>query len=380
MLVSLISEFRSVEPVPAEVAGHPRAEGDGHVLERRADDLLAERRGIGRAHGVVRGLLGHEGRGLLALDVDRAVGVLRERDPADRRPLPVRRLAVARAARPDERAVEGGDLDQPVRGIDADVDLARLVVDVEGVRVELAFPAGRLQHLAVDEDHVVVEAVERRPHALAVALPPAQGPGREQGGPGGPPHVVAQGLPLGRHAGSLEDRALVGIRLQRDPLVEPQAARAVGPAAQHDRVAAHDALDRRLEGRRLGERRAGGVGLSVGGDVVEVGGLLRERVALRDRAVGPARGLGPAGQRAGTSRSRRKAHTEAGRMAGTGSGSMSGPFGGSRSVPVAANGTTRASAFVLSWDILAPVAVVPPLEARDGPSVPGTRPIRSRSA
>ena len=103
------------EPVPAEVAADARAEGDRHVLERRAHDLAAVGPGLGRAHGVVGGLLGDEGRGLLPLDVDRPVGVLRERDPADRRPLPVGLLAVDRPAHAHEGAVEGGDLDRPAR-------------------------------------------------------------------------------------------------------------------------------------------------------------------------------------------------------------------------------------------------------------------------
>ena len=67
-----------------------------------------------------------------------------------------------------------------------------------------------------------------------------------------PPDVVAQRLPLRRHLRALEDRPLVGVGLQRDALVQLEAAGAIGAAAHHDRVAGHDPLDRRLERRRLG--------------------------------------------------------------------------------------------------------------------------------
>jgi hypothetical protein len=281
------------EPVPAEVAADARAEGDRHVLERRAHDLPAVGPGLLGAYGVVGRLLGDEGRLPLPLDVDRAVGVLRERDAPDRRPLPVGLLAVDRPAHPDEGVVEGGDLDRAGRRIGADVDVAGLVVDVERVPVELALPARRSQEAPVHEDHVVVEAVERRSHALTAPLPPAERLRREERLPRGAPHVAPQGLPLRRNARSLEDRPLVQVRLDRDALVEAQVARAVGAAAHDDRVAAHDLLERGLERRGLGQRRPRRCGPPVGSHVVDVGRARRGTVRLRDRAVGPAGRLGP---------------------------------------------------------------------------------------
>ena len=199
----------------------------------------------------------------------------------------IRRLAVHRGAGSNQRAVEGGDLDQAMGGIDADVHVAALVIDVERMGVELSLPTLRVEQLAVNEDHVVVEAVQRRPHALAAALPPAQRPGREQPCPGGPPDVVAQRFPIRRDLRAFQDRPLAGMRLQRDALVEGQSASAVDAATHDDCVAGDDALDRRFQRGGLFQSGAGGIGLSIGGDVVDVRGL-RTLVALIDGTVGAA--------------------------------------------------------------------------------------------
>ena len=284
--------------VAAEVAGHPRAERHGHVLERRPNHFLPVGGRVGGAHRLVGRFLGRRRGAGLPLDLERAEGVLREGEAADGRPPAIGLLAVHRARPPDEREVEGGDLDAVVLRIEADVDVARVVVDEVPVRADLPLPAGRLQHPAVHEHHVVVESVQRRAHSLAGALPPPQRFGREQRLPGRPPQVVAQRLPLVRHARPLQDGALVAVRLQRDPLVQLEAAGTVHPASHDDGVAGHDTRHGRLDCRRLLEGRAGGVRAAVRGDVVHVRGL-RDLVDLLDRAVRPARGLRGAGRGSG---------------------------------------------------------------------------------
>src|SRR5690606_3738322 len=73
------------ETVAAEIARNARGVADRHVLERRADDLFAVVSGIGDAHRIVRRLLVGSRRRLLTLDIEGTIGVLGERDTADRR-------------------------------------------------------------------------------------------------------------------------------------------------------------------------------------------------------------------------------------------------------------------------------------------------------
>ncbi len=115
-----------------------------------------------------------------------------------------------------------------------------------------------------------------------------------------------------------------------------------------------DSLERRLEGRGLGEGRAGGVGLSVGGHVVDVSGLRREAVGLRYRTVGPARGLGPAGHRREDEQEQEEAATEEGLTPGDVQGLRVhvGSFQRFEVGDRRADGTTRASPFASGWDIL----------------------------
>ncbi len=256
------------EPIPTEVSGYSRTEGDRDVLEHCADDFLAERGRIRWAHRFVGRLIGRREL-LLAFDFERPVGVLRKSEAADDRALAIRRLAVHRQAGADQRAVECRDFDLPRRGIDADVDLPLVVVDVVRVLVHLAFPPGRLQHPAVYEDHVVIEAVHRRPHALAVALPPAKWPGGEQTCPRRLPEFVPQRLPVGGDLSAFENGTLVAIGLERDALVQEEPAGAVDAASQDDGVTRHDPGHGRFQRGRL-RHRAWCIGPPVGRDVIDV--------------------------------------------------------------------------------------------------------------
>jgi hypothetical protein len=96
-----------------------------------ADDLLPERCRIG------------EPLRFPPLNLESPVGILGEGDAADHGPFPIRNLAVHVAGRPDERAVEGGDLDHVLRGVHADEDVPRFVVDREGVRLRQRQPLRR---------------------------------------------------------------------------------------------------------------------------------------------------------------------------------------------------------------------------------------------
>jgi hypothetical protein len=82
--------------------------------------------------------------------------------------------------RPGERTIVSGNLDQVVRRIDADVNLAGIVINVIRVRVNFPLPANRFQQFAVNEDHVVVEAPRRSFCAFPFPPPPVRGFGREQ--------------------------------------------------------------------------------------------------------------------------------------------------------------------------------------------------------
>ena len=259
-------------------------------FERRAGDLLAVGAGVGGADRLVgRLVVGAEAP--LALDLEGQPCVLGERDPADHRSFVVVGLAVDGRGRADQGAVKGRDLDEPVCRVDAEVDLSLLVVNVVRVAVEFALPAGGSQHLAVDKDHVVVETVQRRPRALAVPLPPAERSGRKECFPRRPPDVAGQGPPLGRHARALEHGSLTGIRLHRDPLVEPQAAGPIEATAKDDRVTSHHRGDSRLQGRRLFQARSGRLLPAVRRDVIDMVRPGRHLIVLLDRAIRPARGL-----------------------------------------------------------------------------------------
>jgi hypothetical protein len=126
------------KPVAAEVAGHTRAEGDCHVIERRARGLLAVGGWIGRADWLVCRLI-VRAEAPLALNLNGPPRVLGEGDPADYRPLVVVCLAVDGFGRAYDGAVEGSDLDEPARRIDPDIDLAFLVFDEVLVWIEFAF-------------------------------------------------------------------------------------------------------------------------------------------------------------------------------------------------------------------------------------------------
>src|SRR5262245_21349130 len=95
----------------------------------------------------------------LAFDLECAVGVLGEGQAADYRAFVIIGLAMDESAGANQPAVESRNLDLLVRWIDADVDKAVRVIDEERVRIELPFPTGGLQLLAVDENHVGVETV-----------------------------------------------------------------------------------------------------------------------------------------------------------------------------------------------------------------------------
>ena len=230
------------------------------------------------------------GEAFLALDLQRAVGELGEGDAADGRAFAIRGLAVHLGGCADQRAVVRGDLDQAAIGVGAEVDIATLVVDVEGVRVQFALPARRFQQFAVEEDHVVVEAVQRRAHAFAIALPPAERRGGKEPFPRCPPDVAAQGLPLGGHLGALHHRPLVEVRLDGDALVQLEPAGAVDAPAHDDGVAGHHPRNRRSERGRLLDGCPRRFRLRVRSDIVDVrrpGNL----VALIHRPIGPPRRL-----------------------------------------------------------------------------------------
>ncbi|MGD2095664.1 MAG: hypothetical protein PVH77_11705 [Phycisphaerales bacterium] len=116
------------ETIAAEVAGHARAEGNCHVIERGARDLFAVCGGVGRADWLV-GRLIRRAEAPLALDFNCPPSVLGEGDSANYRPLMVVRLAVDGLGRAHDGAVEGGNLDEPVPGVDPDEDVALFVVD-----------------------------------------------------------------------------------------------------------------------------------------------------------------------------------------------------------------------------------------------------------
>ncbi len=127
--------------IASEIAGHARAVADGDVLQQRAHHLLAML-GFGRdADRIVGRFFRDQGRGLLAFDVDGAIGVLREGQPAQHRSFVIRCLAMHRPRRAVQRDVVRGDLHFVACRVGADVDIALGVVDVEGPRVELALPA-----------------------------------------------------------------------------------------------------------------------------------------------------------------------------------------------------------------------------------------------
>jgi hypothetical protein len=88
--------------------------------------------------------------------------------------------------------------------------------------------------------------------------------------PRGLPDVVAEGLPIGRDLRALQNWTLVGVRLNRDALVQDEAAGAVNASTNDDRVAGDNSFDRGLNGGRLIERSARGVSFPVGRDVVDV--------------------------------------------------------------------------------------------------------------
>src|SRR5690606_605142 len=183
-LFSALSYFLSLSRAPPDLPpfptrrssdlGHARGVGNGHVLERGAHHLLAVLAARRDAHRVVGGLVVRAGRGLAVLDVDGAERVLGGGQAADGRALAVRRLAVHLARGAVQRDVVRGDLDLVLRRVDADVHVAVVVVDVIAVLAQFAGPALRQQRTAVDEDHVVVEAVQRGAHALALDPPPGQ--------------------------------------------------------------------------------------------------------------------------------------------------------------------------------------------------------------
>ncbi len=148
-----------------------------------------------------------------------------------------------------------------------------------------------MQWRAVDEDHVVVEAVQRRLHAFTLAPPPAHRLGREQRGPARAPHVATEALPFARHARALEHRYFVQIGLDGDALVELQIAAAVDAAAHHDGVTADDARHGRLDGGRLLDCCPRCLRLALWRHEVDVR-RLGHGVALRHRAIRATRWLG----------------------------------------------------------------------------------------
>ena len=219
------------ELVAAEVAADAGAEGYFAVLEGGADDVLAVAGFGGGTFGVV------------AFDLDGAVGVLGEGDAADLGAYAVGQLAVDGADGAGEGVVEGGDFDELVGGVLLEVDVAHFVVDVEGVFVELAGPADGLEEAAIGEDHVVVEEVEGGAGGFALAAPPIFGAGGEEGFPFGAPDSVAEGFPGGGYLRALEDGAFGLVGLEGDALVEGEVAYAVGAAAEDDGVAGGSAGD-----------------------------------------------------------------------------------------------------------------------------------------
>ena len=66
-------------------------------------------------------------------------------------------LAMHGSAGANQGAVVSGDFHQSIRRIDPNVDISVLIIDVERMGVEFAFPTGRRQQLSVHEHHVVVE-------------------------------------------------------------------------------------------------------------------------------------------------------------------------------------------------------------------------------
>ena len=72
------------ESVAAKVSGHARAVTDRHVLDQRASRFLAERGRIRQPDGLIRRFI-VGGEVLLAFHLERAIGVLRERNPANDR-------------------------------------------------------------------------------------------------------------------------------------------------------------------------------------------------------------------------------------------------------------------------------------------------------
>ena len=80
---------------------------------------------------------------------------------------------------------------------------------------------------------------------------------------------------------------LLFVGLDRDALIQHQAAGSVDAAAQNDGVAGHHALHGRLDGGGMGEFGAGRIGLAVRRNEVHLSGL-GNLIALVDRAVRPA--------------------------------------------------------------------------------------------
>ena len=123
------------EAVAAEIAGDARAVRDGDVLQGGADDLLAEGGGVGDADGIVGGLLAGGHGVALALDLEGAIGVLREGEAAQGVALAVGRLAVHRRASSRMSALSKAVISiwRPAGSL-PDVDITALVVDGVGAR------------------------------------------------------------------------------------------------------------------------------------------------------------------------------------------------------------------------------------------------------
>src|SRR5262249_21423866 len=147
---------------------------------------------------------------------------------------------------------------------------------------------GGLEGATIQENHVVVETVQRRLHALAVASPPVARFAGEKRLPRCAPDAVGQRSPLGRNLGALDDRLFVLVRLDGDRLIQTETAGAIRATGEDDRLAGDDLPQRRFERRGRFDVCASGVRLAVGRDVVDMGGVLRYLVGLRYRPVGAA--------------------------------------------------------------------------------------------